>query len=90
LPLIVALALPALADDAEPTPPPTVQERFEALLDQLMDRLEPSFDALGEMMGDLRGWHAPEFLPNGDIIIRRRTQPPTPEDDPPVTDPFEL
>lgn len=92
VPLILALALPAMADDAETTPP-TVQDRFGALIDQLMNRLEPGFDALGEMMGDLSGWHAPEFLPNGDIIIRRRAQPPAPdapEDSPPVTDPFEL
>lgn len=101
LALSLLLATPTLAqDDALPDAPgaPTVQERFEALIDRLLGQIEPELDALGEtlgeMLGDLRGWHAPEVLPNGDIIIRRRAQPsePDPSDEaaPPVTDPFEL
>jgi len=97
-PLVLALALPqfALADTPAPTPrpdAPTAQERLEALIDRLMGQLEPGLDALGDMLGDLSGWHAPEVLPNGDILIRRRAQPPAPapeEGDEPVTDPFEL
>ena len=94
-PLAVVLALsgPALARD-DTAREPTIQERMEELVDRLMGRLQPGFEALEEMMGDLSGWHAPEFLPNGDILIRRR-QPADPEpeaapEDDPVTDPLEL
>jgi hypothetical protein len=31
------------------------------------------------MIGDVRNYHAPEMLPNGDIIIRRRVPAPAPE-----------
>jgi hypothetical protein len=105
VPLALALILPTLAaaEDRRPDAP-TAQGRLEALLDRFMDRLEPSMDALGDvlddMIGDFPGWHAPEILPNGDILIRRRTQPgaapdESPEDrfedpEPPVTEPFEL
>jgi hypothetical protein len=98
LPLLLGLCLavtaPALAQDQDQqADPPTAQQRFEELIDRLMGRLEPGFESLGEMLGDLSGWHAPEILPNGDILIRRRDQPSEPpptEDDPPVTDPLEL
>ncbi len=83
--LALALALPTLAAADDPRPlGPTAQERLEALIDRLFDRLEPGFEALEDMLGDLRGWHAPEILPNGDILIRRRTQPFGAPDDPPV------
>jgi hypothetical protein len=67
---------------------------LEGLLDDLLERVDPLleevnpwFRDLGEMLGDLSGWHAPEVLPNGDILIRRR-QPrvPSPDDTVP-TDP---
>lgn len=58
-------------------------------LGELLNRLDPWFSDLAEMLGDLSGWHAPEILPNGDILIRRRQ--PTEEDaQAPVTDPMEL
>jgi hypothetical protein len=98
-PLAFALVLPAIALADDPVPDaPTAQERFEELIDRLLGRLEPGLEALGEMLGDLSGWHAPEFLPNGDILIRRRDQPSEPapsepvppeDEDAPVTEPFE-
>jgi hypothetical protein len=33
------------------------------------------------MIGDVRNYHAPEMLPNGDIIIRRRVPVADPPDD---------
>ena len=48
----------------------------------LMDEVEPAFEGLEDLMQDLNAYHAPEVMPNGDIIIRRK-QPdaPTIEDD---------
>lgn len=38
-----------------------------------LKQMEPALRDLGAMLGDLRNYHAPEKLPNGDIIIRRKT-----------------
>jgi hypothetical protein len=38
-----------------------------------LKEMEPALRELGAMIGDLRNYHAPERLPNGDIIIRRKT-----------------
>ncbi|WP_371154863.1 hypothetical protein [Jannaschia sp. 2305UL9-9] len=43
-------------------------EETAPMLDQLRDDL-------GERFGDMSAYHAPEILPNGDILIRRREQP---------------
>jgi hypothetical protein len=49
---------------------------------------------LNGMIGDVSAYHAPEILPNGDILIRRRVDPaPEVENDPeadPVTEPVDL
>lgn len=71
------------------------------LLEGFGRRMEPYLRELAEMLGDLNRWEAPEILPNGDILIRRRPAPPPdqppeplpdplPQSDPPVTEPFEL
>ena len=46
-----------------------MQEDFGAALREM----EPALRELGGMIGDLRNYHPPEKLPNGDIIIRRKT-----------------
>lgn len=46
-----------------------MQEDFGAVLREM----EPALRDLGAMIGDLRNYHPPEKLPNGDIIIRRKT-----------------
>lgn len=67
-----------------------MQEGAQLLLRGLLREMEPAFtdiQKLAEDMGpaltellnmvdDLRQYHAPEFLPNGDIIIRRRADAP--------------
>jgi len=66
---------------------------FGGLLSDLMRQIDPWLADLAQMLGDVSGWHAPEVLDNGDILIRRR-QPLEPEgsppDDGPVTHPLEL
>ncbi|MFN3642149.1 MAG: AAA+ family ATPase [Gemmobacter sp.] len=41
-------------------------------LGQDIAALRPVLEDLARMIGDVRNYHAPEMLPNGDIIIRRR------------------
>ena len=42
-------------------------------LGQVLGEMEPVLRDLSEMIGDIKNYHAPEMLPNGDIIIRRKT-----------------
>lgn len=43
------------------------------LMEGLMDEFGPALNGLRESLSDLDAYHAPEILPNGDIIIRRKT-----------------
>jgi hypothetical protein len=49
---------------------PALQEMGEQLR-----AMEPMLRSLAEMIGDIRNYEAPEKLPNGDIILRRKTDP---------------
>jgi len=51
-----------------------LQQGTRLLLQGLMDELGPALQGLEDMVIDLNAYHAPEVLPNGDIIIRRRIQ----------------
>lgn len=63
-----------------------MSEAFKLLLDGLSKEMEPLAEEWREFMeelGDLRNYEAPEKLPNGDIIIRRKTpEPEEPEGTP--------
>ncbi|MDT8855295.1 AAA+ family ATPase [Paracoccaceae bacterium Fryx2] len=39
---------------------------------EAMAEMKPAVQALAAMIDDLQNYHAPEKLPNGDIIIRRK------------------
>lgn len=58
-----------LLDDMEPA----LDDMKQALTD-----LEPMVKDLGRMIGDVRNYEAPEKLPNGDILIRRKPDAPPP------------
>jgi hypothetical protein len=45
-------------------------------LGQAMDEMGPALKELGAMVGDMKNFEAPEQLPNGDIIIRRKADAP--------------
>jgi hypothetical protein len=78
----------------------------ELLLRGLMDEIEPALRDIEPRLRELRPfmrelegilpdinlYHLPEVLPNGDIIIRRKTspQPEEAEKDAPASDPIEL
>jgi hypothetical protein len=55
------------------------QDVREAITD-FSELIAPMLDTLGAMIGDLPEYEAPEILPNGDIIIRRKpSEAPSPE-----------
>lgn len=90
--LILAVAAPAAAQEAEP--PSAMERGLRLFLDGLMEEMGPALrdfeelteDArplldrlqaeLGGVIGDLDVYEAPEILPNGDILIRRKAPLP--------------
>lgn len=46
---------------------------MEPQLRDLVIEMEPILEGLGAIMDDLDAYHPPERMPNGDIIIRRKT-----------------
>lgn len=58
-----------------------LQQGTMLLLQGLMAELAPALSDLEDSISDLNMYHAPEILPNGDIIIRRR-QPEADQDVP--------
>ena len=106
--LILTLASPASAQEAEDAPGRSLMERgaelffegfrreMEPALDdlrslaenmqpalrQFIDEMGPAFAEILQKIDDLSAYHPPEMLPNGDIIIRRKT-PQEMEETPP-------
>ncbi len=82
--LVVALmAGPASAEGDVDQGLRLLQQGSKLLMQRLIDRFEPDLRALAlemgpallrlqGMVGDLSNYHAPELLPNGDIILRRK------------------
>ncbi len=60
---------------------PALDEMGEAM-DQLGEEIGPAIAQLLAQIDDMRNYDAPEVLPNGDIIIRRRSEAPEYEPDP--------
>lgn len=82
------LAAPANAQDGDMSEGLNLlEEGTKLLLRGLMSEMGPAMeqmsDDLREALGNLSAYHAPEFLPNGDILIRRKT-PLQAEPDPDV------
>ncbi len=69
---------------------------LEGLADEMQpfvdEQLVPFFARLAELIDDVALYDLPEVLPNGDIIIRRREQEPSPDapDEPVTEDPIDL
>ena len=82
--LILCLTMsPALADGESGQEFDLMQQGTRLLLRGLFERIEPDLQALAQefgpalrqlqgVIGDLTPYHAPEVLPNGDIIMRRK------------------
>lgn len=50
-----------------------LSEATRLMFEGLLHEMEPKLRALEGFAGDLGAYHLPEILPNGDIIIRRKT-----------------
>ncbi len=55
------------------------EEATRLMLKGLMQELGPAWDELQALLDNLNAYEAPEVLPNGDIIIRRKV-PLDPQD----------
>ena len=60
-----------------------VRQGAQLLFRGLLAEMEPAIRDLEGAIDNLNAYHAPEVLPNGDIIIRRKPDAETPEDEPP-------
>jgi hypothetical protein len=49
-----------------------MSEALKLFMKGLMEEMDPAIEGVEGLLDDLSGYHAPEVLPNGDIIIRRR------------------
>jgi len=61
------LILRGLMDEVEPRLKDMSEELESALAE-----MEPAMRELVRLIGDIRNYHPPEMLPNGDIILRRK------------------
>ncbi|KMW57633.1 ATPases of the AAA+ class [Candidatus Rhodobacter oscarellae] len=71
------LALPAQSQDSDlKEGVDLLSEGTRLLMRGLMGELEPTLRELEGALRDWQGYHPPEVLPNGDIIIRRKHPKP--------------
>lgn len=49
-------------------------EEMEPVLRQMLAEMGPAFAELLDKVDDITLYHPPELLPNGDIILRRKTE----------------
>src|SRR6056297_1261953 len=54
-------------------------ERMGPELREFVDEMGPAFAKLLEQIDDFSAYHPPEMLPNGDIILRKKTPSEMPE-----------
>ncbi|MEO0360639.1 MAG: AAA+ family ATPase [Pseudomonadota bacterium] len=66
---------PLLPDDEELRALGDMAQRW---MREFADRMDPFAERLRELVDDLDAYEAPERLPNGDIIIRRKPDAPEP------------
>ncbi len=60
-------------------------EEMREALDGLLGELRPELDRLIDRLGVIGEYEAPEILPNGDILIRRKRDiPHAPDTDTPI------
>lgn len=81
--ILALLPAPAFAEGDVDQRLDLLHRGSKLLMQRLMAEIEPNLQALAEemgpalrdlqgMVGDMTQYHAPEILPNGDIIVRRK------------------
>jgi len=87
--LLVGLAAASSAQETGEGGPADMQEGFSLLeegtrllLRGLMSQMEPALRELQGALREMDSYHPPEVLPNGDILIRRKTPLDAAPDDP--------
>ena len=71
--IIAVLASPVWAENHEEQGRDLMSEALKLFMRGLMAEMEPAMEGMEGLLEDLSAYHPPEILPNGDIIIRRRT-----------------
>jgi hypothetical protein len=87
IPLVFAAAASFAQDAPEPEGRDLMSEALRLFMRGLLEEMEPAINDLSALLDSLDAYHAPEVLPNGDIIIRRKTPLKPEEND---TDEIEL
>lgn len=68
----IFLAVPAMAQEEE-RGRDLMAEALRLFMQGFMAEMEPAIEDLEGFLEDFNAYHPPEVLPNGDIIIRRKT-----------------
>lgn len=71
--ILSLLASPVWGEDQTEQGRDLMGEALKLFMRGLMSEMEPAMEGMEGLLEDLSAYHAPEILPNGDIIIRRRT-----------------
>jgi len=81
LPMALLLAAPAAAEENKLAQGfSLLSEAARLMMEGLSEELDPALEGLKGWLEDLNAYEAPEVLPNGDIIIRRKPASDTPEE----------
>lgn len=69
--IVLLVSPPALAEEDRGRD--LMAEALRLFMQGFMAEMEPALEDLQGFVEDLNAYHPPEILPNGDIIIRRKT-----------------
>ena len=69
----LCFSLPVYAQDEGTAGRDLMAEALRLFMQGFMAEMEPALEDLQGFVDNLNAYHPPEILPNGDIIIRRKT-----------------